>query len=32
MNFQHNIYKKAHNELIFFIKLFENQIILFDER
>ena len=32
MNLQHNVYEKTHNELIFFIKLFENYIILFDER
>ena len=32
MNFQYNVYEKAHNKLIFFIKLFRNYIILFDER
>ena len=31
MSFQYNIYKRAHNELIFFIKLFKNHIIFFDE-
>ena len=32
MNFQYNIYKRIYNELIFFTKLFENHVILFDER
>ena len=32
MNFQYNIYKKTHNELILFIKLFKNHITLFNER
>ena len=32
MSFQYNVYKRVYNELIFFTKLFENQIIFFDER
>ena len=32
MNFQYNIYEGAHNELIFFIKFFENYVVFFGER
>ena len=32
MSFQRNVYKKIHNELIFFIKFFENHIIFFNKR
>ena len=32
MNFQHNVYEKVYNELIFFIKLFKSHIAFFDKR
>ena len=32
MSFQHNVYKKVYNELIFFKKLFKNHVIFLDKR
>ena len=31
-SFQHSVYEKIHNELIFFKKFFENYITLLDKR
>ena len=32
MSSQHNVHERIHNKLIFFIKLSEDHVILFNER